>query len=226
MINNATIIREKRRSLKIIIDDNKGLIVVAPQTTTLEKINQVLEQKRVWIEKNLKKQEEQKIRNFDFNTYRKTLLSGKVYTIELSSKIKKISLSEEKLIMPCCNEENIEKIIKKLKKWYKNLAEIVLKERISMLSKAYNITYLMVKIGDFKGKWGSCDSNKQIKLNWRLMMLKPELVDFVILHELSHTKEMNHSEKFYMVLSQMVPRWKDNRKELKRYNFLLNLYRA
>ena len=55
MINNATIIREKRRSLKIIIDDNKGLIVVAPQTTTLEKINQVLEQKRVWIEKNLKK---------------------------------------------------------------------------------------------------------------------------------------------------------------------------
>ena len=92
MINNATIIREKRRSLKIIIDDNKGLIVVAPQTTTLEKINQVLEQKRVWIEKNLKKQEEQKIRNFDFNTYRKTLLSGKVYTIELSSKIKKIAL--------------------------------------------------------------------------------------------------------------------------------------
>ena len=226
MINNATIIREKRRSLKIIIDDNKGLIVVAPQTTTLEKINQVLEQKRVWIEKNLKKQEEQKIRNFDFNTYRKTLLSGKVYTIELSSKIKKIALSEEKLIAPCCNEENIEKFIKKLKKWYKNLAEIVLKERISMLSKAYNITYLMVKIGDFKGKWGSCDSNKQIKLNWRLMMLKPELVDFVILHELSHTKEMNHSEKFYMVLSQMVPRWKDNRKELKRYNFLLNLYRA
>ena len=226
MINNATIIREKRRSLKIIIDDNKGLIVVTPQTTTLEKINQVLEQKRVWIEKNLKKQEEQKIRNFDFNTYRKTLLSGKVYTIELSSKIKKISLSEEKLIMPCCNEENIEKIIKKLKKWYKNLAEIVLKERISTLSKAYNIAYLMVKIGDFKGKWGSCDSNKQIKLNWRLMMLKPELVDFVILHELSHTKEMNHSEKFYMVLSQMVPRWKDNRKELKRYNFLLNLYRT
>ena len=60
----------------------------------------------------------------------------------------------------------------------------------------------------------------------RLNGLKPELVDFVILHELSHTKEMNHSEKFYMVLSQMVPRWKDNRKELKKYNFLLNLYRA
>lgn len=225
MINSATIIREKRKTLKIVIDEKKGLIVVAPLNTPIEKISEILEKKRVWIERNLKKQNEEKISNLDFNTYRKTLLSGKIYAIEFSYKIKKISLNSEQLLVPYSQQDDLEKFIKKLKKWYKNLAEIVLKERISTLASTYKINYNSIKIGDFKGKWGSCDSSKNIKLNWRLVMLKPNLTDFVILHELSHTKEMNHSEKFYAVLSQMSPEWKKYRKELKSYNFLLNLYR-
>ena len=225
MINNATIIREKRKTLKIIIDEKKGLIVVAPITTSLDKISEILEKKKVWIEKNLRKQEEAKITNFDFTTYRKTLLSGKVYKLELTEKIKKISIGEDVIFVPCNIQENIDKFVKKIKKWYKTLAEIVLKERISVLSNSVKIPFSTIKIGDFKGKWGSCDSSKNIKLNWRLVMLKPDLIDFVILHELSHTKEMNHSVKFYQVLSSMVPAWKRYRKELKEYSFLLNLYR-
>ena len=61
MINNATIIREKRKTLKIIIDENKGLIVVAPNSTKIEKISEILEKKRAWIERNLNKRKKLQI---------------------------------------------------------------------------------------------------------------------------------------------------------------------
>lgn len=225
MINKATIIREKRKTLKIIIDEKKGLIVVAPQKTTLKKISEILEKKKSWIEKNMKRQSQEKIANLEFVTYRRTFLLGKIYDIEFSTQLKKISLNETKLIVPYKTNEDLKIFVRKTKKWYKNLAEIVLKQRIDELSKEHSFSFNSFKIGDFRGKWGSCDSGKNIKFNWRLLMLQPDLVDFVILHELVHTREMNHSEKFYNILFQIVPDGKLKRKALKNYSFLLNLYR-
>lgn len=225
MINKATIIRENRKSIKIIIDENKGLIVVSPKATTLEKINEVLESKRNWIEKNLKKQKEEYLNNKEFITYKKTLLMGKSYLVEFVNTIRKISIGENAIYFPENFNENNEKFIKKAKKWYNDIAKIVLKERLETLSSIKNIPYKSLKIGDFKGKWGSCDNEKNIKLNWRLIMLPPELTDLVILHELSHTIELNHSVKFYNILNKLIPDYKKNRLVLKQHSYLLKLYR-
>ena len=91
---------------------------------------------------------------------------------------------------------------------------------------SYECNYAIsgIKIGDFRAKWGSCDTSKLIKLNYKLSMLPHKLIDAVILHELVHTKEMNHSDKFYKLLIKLMPDYKKVRAELKNYGYLLKMY--
>ena len=124
MINKATIIRENRKSIKIIIDEKKGLVVVSPKTTSIEKINEVLEGKRSWIEKNLKKQADERTNNIDFTSYKKTLLMGKSYLINFVTNAKKISLDDNNVFFPASLKEDFNKFIKKAKKWYKDIQKL------------------------------------------------------------------------------------------------------
>ena len=83
----------------------------------------------------------------------------------------------------------------------------------------------MLKIGDSKGKWGSCNSLGIINLNWRVIMLPPKIIDYVIVHELCHLVEMNHSNKFWELVERFLPQTANLKKSIKEYGFLLGLFR-
>ena len=83
----------------------------------------------------------------------------------------------------------------------------------------------MAKIVDVKAKWGSCDSKQNIKLNYKLIMLPYQLIDFVLIHELIHLIELNHSKQYFLLLSKALPDWKQRRAQIKKYAFLLGLYK-
>ena len=87
------------------------------------------------------------------------------------------------------------------------------------------LDYAGATICNSKTKWGSCDSNRNIKLNFRLIMLPHKTLDYVIVHELSHILEMNHSKEFYKIVSAVMPSYKLHQKILKENNYLLGLYR-
>lgn len=82
-------------------------------------------------------------------------------------------------------------------------AKQILPNRISILAKEYNFEYKSVKINRSKGRWGSCSSSKNINLSYYCMLLPRYLVDFIILHELCHTIEMNHGENFWKLLNKV-----------------------
>jgi len=117
-----------------------------------------------------------------------------------------------------------ELIVKIINKTLKNIAQSVITNRTKEIIKSYNISQVKkISIGNFKSKWGSCDSECHIKFNWKIIMLEPKLIDFIIYHELSHLKELNHSKNFYIVLSNFLPNHKKYRTILKSYSFLLNI---
>lgn len=95
-------------------------------------------------------------------------------------------------------------------------AKEVLPQRIAQLSKTHSLPFNSIKINTSKGRWGSCSTRKDINLSCFLMLLPEELVDYVILHELCHTLEMNHSPRFWAHLDRHTAgRAKDLRKELR-----------
>jgi hypothetical protein len=100
----------------------------------------------------------------------------------------------------------------------KNQAESLLTIRINELSKMHQITFEKLNIKQLKSRWGSCDSNKNITLNLYLMQLPWHLIDYVITHELVHTKVLRHGPLFWQEISKYDENYKNHKKELQSYN--------
>lgn len=222
MIENASIIREKRKSIKITITQQGEIVIYSPFGVKNDKLEEILQSKKNILSKKL-----QQIKSIN-NKYYKVinreyvLLFGKMYAIIYTEKVKKATFTEEYLLIPTKYKDKTDIYIKKS---IREIAQKILFKRVKeiiQIRSEYNISKLI--IGDYKSKWGSCDNFGVIKFNWRLVMVPPKLVDFVIMHELTHLKELNHSSKFYAMLSNLFPDWKESRETLKEYSFLLNLY--
>jgi predicted metal-dependent hydrolase len=103
----------------------------------------------------------------------------------------------------------------------KQQAEKLLPGRLDVLARAYGFTYGKVSVKRLKTRWGSCTDRRDIALNCYLMQLPWHLIDYVLLHELTHTRVMAHGPKFWDELGQFVPNLQDIRKEIKSYRPVL-----
>jgi len=109
------------------------------------------------------------------------------------------------------------KITEKANKVLQKEAQNYLPQRLKQLSEQINYNYKDLKIKKLKRRWGSCDSHQIITLNYYLMTLPIELIDYVIFHELTHTKILNHSAEFWQLLDQNYSNSKIYRKKIKDY---------
>lgn len=83
-------------------------------------------------------------------------------------------------------------------------AKVILPKRLALLSERYKLPFRSVKINSSQGRWGSCSAQKNINLSFFLLLLPSHLIDYVLLHELTHTREMNHGEQFWSLLNRMI----------------------
>ena len=65
-----------------------------------------------------------------------------------------------------------------------------------------------LRIREYKRRWGSCDSKGDLSFNWRIIMAPPEALDYVVIHELAHCHEFNHSKRFWALVAEQMPDWK------------------
>ena len=98
---------------------------------------------------------------------------------------------------------------------YKKQTRKLVEERLKYFNQFYNFQYNRIAIRDQKSRWGSCSAKKNLNFNYRLCLLPTELSDCVIVHELCHLKEMNHSARFWKLASQTIPNYKILEKKLK-----------
>ena len=91
---------------------------------------------------------------------------------------------------------------------HRELARKLISERVDFFSKKYNFFYQRIAIKNTKTRWGSCSIKKNLNFNYRILFLEKELQDYIIVHELCHLNEMNHSKKFWLEIEKILPDYK------------------
>jgi len=101
---------------------------------------------------------------------------------------------------------------------YKEDARAYVNDRIKFLNLKYGFEYNKIYIRNQKSRWGSCSLKGNLNFSYKLLFLPQELSDYIIVHELCHLKEMNHSKKFWNLVGESFSRYKELRKELRKIN--------
>lgn len=105
--------------------------------------------------------------------------------------------------------------------YYKARARVVIRERLSHFNQHYQFDFNRVFFRDQKTRWGSCSSQRNLNFNWRLILGPSEVLDYVVVHELCHLKEMNHSPAFWSLVEVQIPDHKKWRRWLRENHLLL-----
>ena len=215
----------KAKNISIKIKPFEGVLVTVPMLVSFKLAEDFVKTKIKWINKNLNKvqKQEQSYTFFSANNSFKTrshlinitsteLSKNTVHIENTNVKVlisKKLSVSSEE------NQLYIRNII--LEIWRKEAKEY-LPRRVKALAIDHNFNYQKLTIKNTKSRWGSCSFDNNINLSLHLMRISNELIDYVILHELVHTKVKNHSSKFWQTLEKHCPNSKILDKELKKYS--------
>ncbi len=217
------------KHLRIVIKAFEKPRVTSPSYISNKKISHFIHSKKSWILK-----QQQKIKIFQSETdpfYLKAGLATKQRSLKFVNHEKQDFSSEithEEILIklpagisekdPRAQHISYYTFIEALRKEAKEY----LPNRLELLSKRYEYNYKSVRLKNLKSRWGSCSATNNINLNIHLMRLPSHLIDYVLVHELCHTKIKNHSPSFWKLMEiTLGPSIKDFRKEIKKHQIIL-----
>jgi predicted metal-dependent hydrolase len=219
MIQPDEIIRSNRKTLSICIDPFGRLIVRAPKRCGQERIFAFLRQKEDWILRKKSERNGAGIRLPDENLDGYALpILGKEYRLHLCE-VKKVSFSEQGNILYLPQVESEKKLVAWLKKQSKELFLNLTCEYAEKMQTSFK----SVGVTSAKRRWGSCSFDNSLHFSFRLLFAPMEIVEYVIVHELAHTKHKNHSPRFWVEVEKYEPNYKEKRKWLKAHAGLMEI---
>lgn len=208
------IIRSKRKTLALEIAPDASLIVRAPVKVSLEYIQETVFKKRLWIQAK-QKEAFRKYRGSvpkEFSNGEEFLYLGERYPLAVVDKGgSAFSFDDEFILL----RDYLDRARNMFIQWYKKEAYRLIKERIEFYSVSSGLRFNSFKITSARKRWGSCTSKNNLNFNWRLAMAPLEIIDYVVVHELVHITEKNHSKRFWLKVNALFPAFKKCRKWLR-----------
>jgi predicted metal-dependent hydrolase len=227
LINGIEILLKKNsraRHLSISIKPFGIVTVTVPERLSYNDAKMLAFHKIKWIEEHLSKMksENERISGYDENTYFKTrnhqLVIKSTDKAKITVRVKAGFINVHYPNNLGVNSLIVQKAIRKgIEKAYREEAKEYLPKRLNDLSDKSNLPFNEVYIKNIKSRWGSCSGKNNINLSIHLMRLPDNLIDYVLLHELAHTKIKNHSKKYWQFMDTLVDDAKKIDKELRQF---------
>jgi predicted metal-dependent hydrolase len=217
---NYKVVFSKRKTLTITVERDRSVVVTAPEGTSPEKIQKIVESRKLWIYE--KTRHAQKYSPLP-HPPGKELVSGeslpylgRQYRIELTDDVGTIRF-EQKFLIPrgLANKSEV------FRKWFIAKAEEKILPRVALHARNLGVTYKQAKIGDGKYRWGSCTPNDNVIFNWRLIKAPMFVIDYVVVHELAHLIESNHTPEFWNIVRAQAPTMEKAKAWLQKHGALL-----
>lgn len=204
------VVRSNRKSVALVIDNEANLIVRAPDQMLDTVIDEFVRKKTRWI---IEKQQQvavfgEKHPAVVVRTGESIMHLGSSYAI-IKDNVETVEISGNELIIP--EDYDVEALIL----WFKKEASQIISERVAMYANIMGVTPDTVKLSEARARWGSCNTNNNLNFAWRLVMCPLFVIDYVVVHELSHFTYKNHSPAFWARVKTVLPNYEDAQEWLK-----------
>jgi predicted metal-dependent hydrolase len=208
----------KRRSIGLRIDD-RGLTVNVPLRTSEKWLHSVLHDKADWVVQKLDGWQSKKAAPIIWADGARIPFRGEEFALQLAPKVRGAiaRLQGETLLVPVGPDAEAARIEKAVMQWYRNEALRVFGECVEYFAPQLQVSPREIKLSAARTQWGSCTVRGVVRLNWQLVKMPLHLIDYVVVHELAHLVEMNHSPAFWSVVERACPDYRKSRAELRSY---------
>ena len=210
----------RRRSIGFVVGPD-GLEVRAPKWVTLKEVELGLQERGEWVlRKWAELQERQKnIRQIEWREGASLDYLGAPIHLHLSPQNGRSELNEQRqLLLALPHTAEASQIRDAVQAWLMREAKTLFEQRLNHFAPLMGVQWQRLSLSNAGSRWGSARVDGAIRLNWRLIHLKPEAIDYVVVHELAHLQEMNHSPAFWKVVADILPDHLERRKALQKEN--------
>jgi len=221
---SVQVVRSPRRKTMALSIKDAEVTVRIPARLPLKHAEDFVFSKRRWITQQLARQ--QPAPAYQYQSGESFRYLGDTYTLRVQSAAGKnqIALEDSELRLSTkAAAPSSEAKARQLIRWYRNQAESYLQERCQQLISSTRLTPRSVTVKSYKARWGSCRISGDIQLNWKLIMAPVDVIDYVIIHELCHLKQHNHSPAFWQLVESFCSDFRRHRHWLKLYGSQLTL---
>lgn len=214
-VNVSRLIRSKRRTIALIVERDGSLTVRAPLRMTAQLIKEFVEKHAKWVEK--KQAEVQSLVPVQPRRYQageRFLYLGQIYPLEIVRDAKQKLVLNGSFQLAEQEQPNAQFIFRN---WYRKQAAKIIGERVAHFANHFGLHIERVRITSARTRWGSCSAKGTLSFSWRLLMTSPDVIDYVVVHELAHTVHHNHSKRFWKLVEKWMPDYHERRKQLRHY---------
>ena len=216
------IIRSRRKTVALVVTPEGHLEVRAPQRLSRDQIDDIVAQKAKWIFKNLARSRKASaaVKTRELVEGARIWYLGSSYLLHMSERgVARVQFSTGF----CLPKSALPKAADLLTAWYKNQARHFLTERTEYYARQFGLKYRSIRITSARTRWGSCSRLNALSFTWRLVMAPLDIIDYIVLHELAHILQKNHSRAFWEQVERMLPDYRSRRAWLKANGRLLDL---
>lgn len=216
----SKIIRTSRKTVALYIQKDGSLVVRAPFHIRNEEINQFVYKKRFWInQKRRLINERNRLRaQKEFVNGEGFLYLGEMYKLRIVNNDAPPLVFNGEFLFSKRYLTNAREVFIQ---WYKERAKEKVTERVDLYTFRAEEKYNKINITNSQHRWGSCGSKGNLNFSWRLVMAPLKVIDYVVVHEITHLTEKNHAKKFWRKVKILSPDYELNRKWLKENEHLL-----
>ena len=222
MIAIKQIVRTKRRTIALVIERDGSLLVRAPLRTSKARIQELVNERADWIrdKQTLIKTLYSKTKSKEYINGENFWHLGKTYPLEIVNHAKLPLVLDRRFHLSQTALPGAQQVFKN---WYRKQAMQIISERVLWYASRNGFTYNKIRITSARTRWGSCTSRGTLSFTWRLVMAPMVVIDYVVVHELVHLQEKNHSKSFWGKVKAIMPDYKQQIAWLKANGHFLTL---
>lgn len=210
------IVRTRRKKTLAVKVEGGDVSVIVPERTSLSHIESLVARKSNWIQQKLLQQDNQApVKKHEYIEGERFLYLGDEKTLNIvTGTTKSIKINDSSIIVSSNQAPTPNNIKNRLKKWYQTQAQLYLAKRTKYFAKIIGVKPRLVNTRTYSARWGCCSNRREITYNWQIIMAPEHIIDYIVVHELCHIKEHNHSPEYWALLEAVMPDYKERKEWL------------